>query len=136
MGISALGALCLVGAALGAHDGQKASIGWVLGFELLNSVGFANVFPVGLALYARCAPRALAGTLVGVYYLHLFMANNLVGWLGGLLERLPGDRFWLLHVAMVGGSALVMGLAARIGGHLLGAGGGETQAGTPVPVES
>ncbi len=29
---------------------------------------------------------------MGVYYLHLFMCNNLVGWLGGLVEKMPGSR--------------------------------------------
>ncbi len=82
LGISALGALCLAGAAVFSTPEHKAGIGWVLGFELLNSLGFANVFPVGLALYARAAPKSVAGTIMGVYYLHLFMANNLVGWLG------------------------------------------------------
>ena len=119
MGISVLGALCLVGAALASAPGQKAGIGWVLGFELLNSIGFSNVFPVGLALYARAAPKAVVGTMLGVYYLHLFLANNLVGWLGGLVEHMSGLNFWLLHAGLVGGAGVVMFIAARLAGHLL-----------------
>jgi len=99
--------------------GHKASVGWVLAFEVLNSIGFANVFPVGLALYARASPKSVAGTMLGVYFLHLFMANNLVGWLGGLLERMPATQFWLLHVASVGASGVLMLVAARLFGHLL-----------------
>jgi POT family proton-dependent oligopeptide transporter len=91
----------------------------VLVFEVLNSIGFANVFPVGLALYARASPKVIAGTMIGVYYLHLFIGNNLVGWLGGLLERMPGTQFWLLHVALVGGAAVLMLVAWRLFGHLL-----------------
>ncbi len=83
-------------------------------FSLLNSIGFSNVFPVGLALYSKSAPKAVAGTIMGVYYLHLFAGNNLVGWLGGLLEKMPGTQFWLLHVGLVGGSAAVMFLASRL----------------------
>jgi proton-dependent oligopeptide transporter, POT family len=127
MGISAAGALCLVGAALASSPGQKAGIGWVLGFEIFNSIGFANVFPVGLAMYVRVAPKTVVGTIMGVYYLHLFMCNNLVGWLGGLLERMSGVQFWLLHAGLVGGAGLVMLLAARTAGRLLdpaGPGGG------------
>jgi len=119
LGISALGALCLTGAALASASGQKAGIGWVLGFEIFNSIGFANVFPVGLAMYVRVAPKSVAGTVMGVYYLHLFMCNNLVGWLGGLLERLSGVQFWLLHAGLVGGAGLVMLLASRTAGRLL-----------------
>jgi len=119
MGLSTLGQLCLVGAALASADGHKTSLAWVMGFEVLNSIGFSNVFPVGLALYARAAPKALAGTVIGVYYLHLFLCNNLVGWLGGLLEKLPGERFWLLQAAIVGGATVLMLMAARFSGHLL-----------------
>ncbi len=122
MGISALGLLCLAGAAVASGPGHKAGIGWILGFEVLNSIGFSNVFPVGLALYARAAPRAVAATLIGVYYLHLFLCNNFVGWLGGLLERLPGVQFWLLHAALVGAAAALMLLIARLYGHLLAPG--------------
>ena len=119
LGISAAGLLSLAAAATIATGGHKAGVGWVLVFEVLNSIGFANVFPVGLALYARASPKAVAGTMIGVYYLHLFMGNNIVGWLGGLLERMPGTQFWLLHAALVGGAAVLMLVAWRIFGHLL-----------------
>ncbi|PRC91575.1 peptide MFS transporter [Solimicrobium silvestre] len=111
--------LALVMAATISSSGQKAGIGWVLAFEVLNSLGFANIFPVGLALYARAAPKAVAGTIMGVYYLHLFMGNNLVGWLGGLLERLSGTQFWLLHAALVGTSMALVYAIARLFGHYL-----------------
>lgn len=119
LGISVLGALCLVAAAWISASGQKASFGWVIGFELFNSAGFANVFPVGLALYARAAPRSVAGTFIAIYYLHLFLCNNLVGWLGGLLERMNGTQFWSLHAALVASAALVMFTASRLGRRLL-----------------
>ena len=117
--VSLLGLLALAIAGMLASQGHKAGIGWVLTFEVLNSLGFANLFPVGLALYARAAPKAVAGTMMGVYYLHLFMGNNLVGWLGGLVERLSGAQFWLLHVAIVGTSAALMYLIARVAGRYL-----------------
>jgi len=117
--ISAGALLSLAMAAIIATGGHKAGVGWVLGFEVLNSIGFSNVFPVGLALYARASPKAVAGTMIGVYFLHLFMGNNLVGWLGGLLERMPGTQFWLLHAALVGAAGALMLVAARLFGHLL-----------------
>jgi POT family proton-dependent oligopeptide transporter len=119
LGFSALALLSLATAALLSTPGHKASVGWVLGFELLNSIGFANVFPVGLALFARASPKSVVGTMVGVYLLHLFLCNNLVGWLGGLLDRMPGTSFWLLHAGLVGAAGAVMLLAARLAGHLL-----------------
>jgi len=117
--LGVLGMLSLVGAAVFSSADHKASFGWVLGFELFNSAGFANVFPVGMALYARVSPKSIAGTMMGIYLLHLFLANNLVGWLGGLLEKLSGVQFWLLHAGLVGTAAVLMLIASRVGGHLL-----------------
>ena len=119
LGISALGVACLALAAVAHAPGQKAGIGWVLGFELLNSIGFANVFPVGLAMYVRASPKAVAGTVMGVYYLHLFLCNNLVGWLGGYVEKMSGVNFWLMHAGLVGGAGLIMLIASRTAGRLL-----------------
>ena len=114
---SAMGCLAMAGVA--SSSGGKASIGWVLAFELLNSMGFANIFPVGLALYARASPKAIVGTMVGVYTLHLFLCNNLVGKLGGLLEQMSATKFWLMHAGIVGTSCVLMFIIARLGGHVL-----------------
>src|ERR1700687_1807095 len=119
LGINAGALLSLAVAATISAGGHKAGVGWVLVFEVLNSIGFANVFPVGLALYARASPKLIAGTMIGVYYLHLFMGNNIVGWLGGLLERMPGTRFWLMHATLVGGAAVLMLVSWRMFGRLL-----------------
>src|SRR5438067_905644 len=68
--IAVTGMLALVvGAAISATSGEKVGIGWLIAFHVLNSAGFANVFPVSLALYARVAPAALSATIIGVYYL-------------------------------------------------------------------
>lgn len=100
--ISAFAPLSLAAAAwLAAANGGKVGLGWGIAFHVINDIGFANVFPIGIALYSRAAPRAIAGTMIGVYYLHLFACNMLVGWLGGLLEKMPGANFWLLHAGLV-----------------------------------
>jgi POT family proton-dependent oligopeptide transporter len=111
--------LSLMAAATISARGGKAAFGWIMGFEVLNSLGFANVLPVGLALYTRASPKAVAGTMVGVYFLNLFACNNLVGWLGGLVERLSGVQFWGLHAVLVGAAAVLTSLAAILFGHLL-----------------
>jgi len=118
----AVGAVIAAGAPLllafaSAHEaatGHKVSLAWGLGFHLVNDIGYANIFPVGLALFSRAAPRAVGGSLIGVYYLHLFIANLAVGYLGGLLEPLGAARFWVLHAALVMAGALVLVLFAAI----------------------
>jgi proton-dependent oligopeptide transporter, POT family len=122
MFISASGVLMLAAGALLSAGGHKASLWWVMAFEVLNSIGFANVFPVGLALYARASPKAVAATMIGCYYVHMFLANNLVGWLGGLLEKLPGTQFWLLHVLLIAVAGAVFLIAGKLFGHLLSPG--------------
>jgi POT family proton-dependent oligopeptide transporter len=115
------------GAAIAASSGDKVSIGWLITFHVLNSIGFANVFPVSLALYARVAPAALSATIIGIYYLAFFGANNLVGWIGGLLEKMPATHFWLLHSALCGTAGIIFLVAGSLFGHLLAPGdnGGE-----------
>lgn len=118
----AFGAAGVASLALGAAltpAGGKVSFGWLLLFHLLNDIGFANVLPVGLALYARAAPRAVAGAVVGLYYLHLFAGNFFVGWLGGLLEKMPAVQFWLIHAALVGGAGVVFLVVKVLFGRFL-----------------
>lgn len=107
------------GAAIAANSGGKVSIGWLIAFHVLNSIGFANVFPVSLALYARVAPAALSATILGIFYLNLFAANNLVGWIGGFLEKMPATHFWLLHAVLCGTAGLIFLVSGRLFGHLL-----------------
>jgi POT family proton-dependent oligopeptide transporter len=57
--------------------------------------------------------------MLGFYYVHLFLANNLVGWLGGLIERMPGTQFWLLHAGLIAGAGAVLLLARQLFGHVL-----------------
>lgn len=105
---SATGVMCLViASAASAATHGKASLGWLVAFHLLNDIGFANVFPVSLALYSRAGPPSLGSTIIGIYYLMFFGANLFVGWLGGLLEKMPATSFWLLHAGFVGGAGLV-----------------------------
>ena len=114
------------GAALAGTAGGKVSFGWLITFHLLNSIGFANIFPVSLALYARAAPAALSGTIIGIYYLAFFAANNLVGWIGGFLEKMPATNFWLLHAALCVIAGIIFFLTGRLFGHLLAPGENES----------
>ncbi|MFN2472871.1 MAG: MFS transporter [Sphingomicrobium sp.] len=93
------GGLCLFVAALSGQGGAKIGLFWPVMFHLLNSIGFANILPVSLALFTKVAQRAISATVVGLYYLAFFGANATVGWIGGLYSTLPTPTFWLLHVA-------------------------------------
>lgn len=119
--ISAFAPLVLAGAsATVAATHQPVNLGWAVAFHVINDLGFANVFPVGLALYSRSAPKGLGGTMLAVYYLHLFICNTLiVGPVGGLLGSMPDTQFWLIHVGLMLGAATILVLAKLFFSHLL-----------------
>jgi len=118
--ISALGPLVLAGCAIVATATHRpVPLYWALGFHILNDIGFANVLPVGLALYSRAAPKGLGGMMIAVYYVHLFMGNTLTGYLGGLLGTMPDSSFWLLHAGLMAASAAVLLVASFAFGRFL-----------------
>jgi proton-dependent oligopeptide transporter, POT family len=103
---SVCGALCLVAAAATQAPGQKIGLFWPVAFHFLNSIAFAHMLPIGLALFAKYAPKAINATIIGLYYLAFFLANSMVGKIGGFLEKWPTTNFWLLHAAFALGAGL------------------------------
>lgn len=101
-----MGGLCLVAAAA-TSGSARIGLFWPVMFHLFNSIGFAHVLPVSLALFTKVAPRALNATVVGIYYLAFFAANKAVGVIGGWYSTMDTVSFWLLHVA-----SAAFGLAA------------------------
>src|SRR4029078_8270110 len=74
------GGLCLFMAALTQPEGGKISLFWPVLFHLLNSIAFAHILPVSLALFSKIAPRQINATVIGLYYLSFFAANAIVGY--------------------------------------------------------
>lgn len=102
-----------------ATTGAKLPIWIAPVINTLNNLGFANVFPVSLALYSRAAPRAIASTVIGIYYLFLFGANLLAGLVGGWLDIMPPGQFWGIHVVAILGATTVFLVAKVVFGRLL-----------------
>ena len=93
------GGLCLFMAALTQPEGGKIGLFWPVMFHLMNSIGFAHILPISLALFTKIAPKQITATVIGLYYLAFFAANKAVGYVGGLYSSLPTTTFWLLHIA-------------------------------------
>ncbi len=102
---SITGGLILYLAALTQGGGKIGLLLPVL-FHLFNSIGFAHIMPVSLALFTKLAPRAITATVVGIYYLSFFTANKLVGVIGGWYSSMPTPQFWLVHVASATGALI------------------------------
>lgn len=112
-----------------AATGTKVSLWVALAIHIINGIGFANVFPVSLALYSRASPRAIAATMLGIYYLFLFGANTLVGWVGGWLDLMPPMQFWGLHAGLIILAGVIFTIVKLMFGRLL-----QAEEGQPLPV--
>jgi len=104
---SVLGMLCLIMGAVSKPADRKIGLLWPVAFHVINSIGYAHILPVSLAFLAKLAPATINSTILGLYYLAFFAGNTLVGWVGGLYEKLPAPRFWLLHAGFAVGSGAV-----------------------------
>jgi POT family proton-dependent oligopeptide transporter len=47
---------------------------------------------------------------MGLAFMSLFIANTLVGWIGGFYEKMTPAQFWAMHaaIAIVGGVLVVL----------------------------
>ena len=113
------GMMCLFIAASTQASGQKIGLFWPVAFHFINSIGFAHLLPIGLALYAKYAPKAVNATIIGLYYLSFFAGNKLVGKIGALLTTMATPSFWLLHAALAAGSGLCFVLFKVVAGRSL-----------------
>jgi proton-dependent oligopeptide transporter, POT family len=108
------GGACLFIAAATQPAGGRIGLFWPFMFHLLNSIGFAHILPISLALFTKIAPKQITATVIGLYYLAFFAANKAVGYVGGLYSSLPTTTFWLIHIA-----SAAFGLAAFVGFKLV-----------------
>jgi POT family proton-dependent oligopeptide transporter len=99
--IAAGGPLVLAAASLHAVGGHKVGLAWGLGFHIINDLGFAMLYPVGMALFSRAAPPALGATVINSFTFAIFLSNLATGRLAGLLDKMPGSAFWTMHAVLV-----------------------------------
>ena len=113
------GMMCLVIAAATRVAGHKIGLFWPVAFHIVNSIAFAHLLPISLALFAKYAPKAINATIIGLYYLAFFFANTLVGWVGGFYETMTTTNFWLLHAGFAAGAGLCFVIFKFVAGHYL-----------------
>ena len=118
-GFSILGMLCLYFAALTQPAGGKIGLALPVLFHVINSIAFAHMLPVSLALFAKVAPKAINATVIGLYYLAFFSANFTVGWIGGLYASMPTTLFWLLHAGLAAAAFACFVVFRIAGGRFL-----------------
>jgi len=74
-------------------------------YDILLGVAFLYYWPVLLALVSRTAPDKVKATLMGAIFLSLFVGNFIIGWIGGLYERVGPVTFWGIEagISAIGG---------------------------------
>jgi POT family proton-dependent oligopeptide transporter len=81
---------------------------WPLLYSILQGVGFIYYWPTLLALVSRCAPAKVNSTMMGICFLVLFVANNLIGWIGTYYEAMTPLAFWAMHAAIAAAGGILI----------------------------
>jgi POT family proton-dependent oligopeptide transporter len=89
---------------------------WPFLYCAVQGIGFMYFWPPLLSLVSRAAPAKLNATMMGGAFLVLFVANNLIGWIGTFYEQLGPLAFWAMHAA-IGAAG---GIIALTFSHTLG----------------
>ncbi len=87
-------------AAIAASGSARVLWIWPFLFCAVQGVGFMYFWPPFLSLVSRAAPPKINSTMMGGAFLVLFVANNLIGYIGTFYESLGPSAFWLLHAAI------------------------------------
>jgi len=89
---------------------------WPVIYCLGMGVAFLYYWPTLLALVSRAAPASVNATMMGVAFLSLFVANNIIGWLGRFYELMSPVSFWIMHAAIAScGGVLILLLGRQLG---------------------
>jgi POT family proton-dependent oligopeptide transporter len=92
---------------------------WLVLFFIIYTSGELCILPVGLALFGQLAPRALAATLISLWFSASFAGNLLAGSLGALWSRFENTMFFLIVAAVAMLAACMLLLVDRPSRKLL-----------------
>jgi proton-dependent oligopeptide transporter, POT family len=113
-GITAASNLVLVIGTLCAGGGRLNPL-WPVVYCVGVGIAFLYYWPTLLAMVSRAAPAKVNSTMMGIAFLTLFIANLVIGWIGGFYEAMGPVAFWGMHAAIAsGGLLLVLVFAGRI----------------------
>jgi len=106
-GICAAANLVLVAAIAAAGSGRVLWV-WPFLYSALQGIGFIYYWPTLLALVSRSAPAKINATMMGICFLVLFVANNLIGWIGTFYEQMTPLAFWAMHAGIAAAGAMLV----------------------------
>ena len=112
------GANLILAAAIAAYGADRVPWAWPFLFCAVQGIGFMYFWPPFLALVSRVAPPKVNATMMGGAFLVLFVANNLIGWIGTFYEQLGPFAFWSLHGAIGAAGGVLALIYSRTAGRL------------------
>jgi len=110
--VAAASNLILVAASVAA-GGTRVHPIWPMLYCAGLGISFLYYWPTLLALVSRAAPASMKATLMGLTFMSLFVANNLVGWIGSFYEKMSPAQFWGMHAAISAAGGLLVALIGR-----------------------
>jgi POT family proton-dependent oligopeptide transporter len=92
---------------------------WPFLYCAVQGIGFMYFWPPLLSLVSRTAPPKVNATMMGSCFLVLFVANNLIGWIGTFYEQMSPLSFWLMHAGIGAAGGVLAILFGRTLGRIL-----------------
>jgi proton-dependent oligopeptide transporter, POT family len=98
-----------------AAGGARVSPLWPILYCIGVGIAFLYYWPTLLAMVSRAAPAKVNATMMGIAFLSLFVANMVIGWIGGFYAAMGPIAFWAMHAAIsAGGTVLVLIFGRRL----------------------
>ena len=100
----------IAAARLNAAHGTPVSVGWLIAFTLLATLGELYLSPVGLSLVTKVAPARIVSMMMGIWFTSSFFGNYAAGFLGHYWETIPKDLYFLIiaMIAFLAGIAILL----------------------------
>jgi POT family proton-dependent oligopeptide transporter len=102
----------IVAACLEAKTGPVSWL-WLIVYFLTVTVGELYLSPTCLSLFNKAAPVRLASTMVGVWYLSLFLGSYLAGLVGSYWSDVPKPLYFAGMAAAAFTSALALYVTSK-----------------------
>jgi POT family proton-dependent oligopeptide transporter len=104
--LAGIGFLFMYGAAAqveGAAEGSVvlASFWWVAITYVFHTFGELCLSPVGLSMITKLSPARYSSLMMGVWFLSVFLANVIAGYLVGVKDAMGGYTNFFLMLAIV-----------------------------------
>lgn len=109
----------VLASAQAAETGHRVSLVWAVAFHIVDNIGMAAVSPLAAAMFARFAPRAWAGLMMGALNADGFGGALAVGFLGALLGHMSASHFWALQAVLVALGATTLVVIRLVSGSAL-----------------